>query len=195
MKSLYINTVEKNLSLGFKDGDKFNLVESSNQVQQSEKIFPLISEALGKNKISDLDFIVCLSGPGSFTGIRLGLSVVKGFNIAVGVPVITLNNFTALLYSVMDEVEKKGEDFYIAIPSGMSELFVAKFSCDGKLLEEGKLVKKENFHPLEFVYFDLKVNVEKVLLQVEKTFDKSTFEQKPIEPTYIKPHYAKVKAK
>ncbi|MBR1544414.1 MAG: tRNA (adenosine(37)-N6)-threonylcarbamoyltransferase complex dimerization subunit type 1 TsaB [Alphaproteobacteria bacterium] len=191
MKSLYINTTGRNLNLGFKDGDDFRFFESDGILSQSEEIFPAIMKILGQNKISDLDFIVCLGGPGSFTGIRLGLSIVKGFNIAVGVPVITLNNFMASFYSIKDKVN----EFYIALSSGVAELFVSKFSSNGKVLEEGKLVKKDSFQPLEKVYFDTQIDTKAVLFQVEKNFDKKSFKQGGIEPTYIKPHYAKVKAK
>jgi tRNA threonylcarbamoyl adenosine modification protein YeaZ len=191
MKSLYINTTEKNLILGFKDGEKFLVSESGSEHQQSEIIFSDMEKILDGNKVSDLDFIVCLGGPGAFTGIRLGLSIVKGFNIALGVPVITLNNFMASFYSL----PKQKDDFYIAISSGMNELFVSKFSPDGNVLEEGKLVKKEEFNPDCKVFLNLKINPEMVLLQVEKNFDKEKFVQEEIKPTYIKPHYAKVKAK
>ena len=191
MKSLYINTTGKNLILGFKDGDRYYSFESDGTHQQSEEIFTAIEKVLQKNKISDLDFIVCLGGPGSFTGIRLGLSVVKGFNIATDVPVIVINNFMAAFYSLK---EKSGE-FYITLLSGEKELFTEKFSDNGDVLEEGKLVKRENFKPYVKVFENPLINPFDVMVEIEKNFDVKNFTQKPIEPTYIKPHYAKVKAK
>ena len=45
----------------------------------SENLMPLIDEILKRNKISlgDINLIACVVGPGSFTGIRIGVSTVK----------------------------------------------------------------------------------------------------------------------
>ena len=191
MKSLYINTTGKNLSLGFKDLDNFYFFESDGSHQQTEEIFLEIENILHGNKISDLDFIVCLGGPGSFTGIRLGLSVVKGFNLAVNVPVIVIDNFMAGYLSLL----QKPDEFYVSLASGEKELFVEKFSKNGEVLESGKLVKKDEFNTDVKVFDVLKFDVLNILKEIEKTFNKENFVQHLIEPTYIKPHYAKVKAK
>ncbi len=191
MKSLYINTTGKNLSLGFKDLDNFYFFESDGSHQQTEEIFLEIENILHGNKISDLDFIVCLGGPGSFTGIRLGLSVVKGFNLAVNVPVIVIDNFMAGYLSLL----QKPDEFYVSLASGEKEVFVEKFSKNGEVLESGKLVKKDEFNTDVKVFDVLKFDVLNILKEIEKTFNKENFVQHPIEPTYIKPHYAKVKAK
>ena len=191
MKSLYINTTGKNLILGFKDGKKFTSFESDGIRQQSEEIFGDIENILQKNKVSDLDFVVCLGGPGSFTGIRLGLSIVKGFNIAVNVPIIVIDNFMAGFLSIPE----KPEEFYITLPSGERELFSKKYSKMGQVLEEGKLCKKDEFKSEVPVFENPKVDILSVLSAIEKDFDIESFKQKPIEPTYIKPHYAKVKVK
>ncbi len=191
MKSLYINTTGKNLILGFKDEKDFYSFESDGVRQQSEEIFGDISNILHGNKISDLDFIVCLGGPGSFTGIRLGLSIVKGFNIAVNVPVIVIDNFMAGFLSIA----QKPDEFYIILPSGEKELFTKKYSKVGQVLEEGKLCKKEEFKSDVDIFENPKVDILSVLLAIEKDFDNKNFVQKTIEPTYIKPHYAKVKVK
>ncbi|MDE6224036.1 MAG: tRNA (adenosine(37)-N6)-threonylcarbamoyltransferase complex dimerization subunit type 1 TsaB, partial [Alphaproteobacteria bacterium] len=99
MKSLYINTTANLLQLCFKNGDEIHNFLSDGVKSQSEEVFEAISSVLGNVKISDLDFIAVAVGPGSFTGIRLGLSVVKGFLIATGVSVICVNNFEAVYYT------------------------------------------------------------------------------------------------
>ncbi len=191
MKSLYINTTEKFLSLAFKDGDKYYHFESDGCRSQSEEIFSQIEEILHGNKISDLDFVVCLGGPGSFTGIRLGLSVVKGFSIAIGIPVIVIDNFMVVFYSL----DKKAREFYVSLPSGEKEIFIEKLSENGDVLEKGKLIKKDEFKTDVKVFDNVKINPLRVLLNIEKNFSIENFVQQPIKPTYIKPHYAKVKVK
>ncbi len=191
MKSLYINTTEKNLSLAFNDNGKIKTFLSNGEKSQSEEIFTAISNLLDKTKIKDLDFIVCLGGPGSFTGIRLGLSLVKGFNIATNIPIIILNNFKSIYYSL----KNKTNEFYITIPAGINDIYVAKFDDKGNEICEHKIIKKDELNVNDSIISDVIISPEKVLLEVEKFFDKEKFVQEPIEPTYIKPHYAKIKNK
>ena len=91
MKSLYINTSNQLLEICFKNNDKIVDFISDGKKSQSEEIIDAISSTLNGTKISDLDFIVVNVGPGSFTGIRLGLSVIKGFLIATNTSVICIN--------------------------------------------------------------------------------------------------------
>lgn len=59
-----------------------NLIDDnsiSNGMTHSENLMPLISEILERNnlKITDIELIACTVGPGSFTGIRIGISTIK----------------------------------------------------------------------------------------------------------------------
>lgn len=65
------------------------------QISRSEDLIPLISDLLSKNKIDRREVgIICVAlGPGSFTGLRVGISTAKGFStgtgaISVGVPTL-----------------------------------------------------------------------------------------------------------
>ena len=73
--------------------------------------------------------------------------------------------------------------------------YIKLVSKNGEVLESGKLVKKDEFNTDVKVFDVLKFDVLNILKEIEKTFNKENFVQHPIEPTYIKPHYAKVKAK
>lgn len=57
---------------------------------QAERIFPAIDELLARNSASfaDLTRIAVTTGPGSFTGLRIGLSAARGLGLALGIPVI-----------------------------------------------------------------------------------------------------------
>lgn len=187
MKSLYINTTGVLLQLCFKEGDKVRSFLSDGSKSQSEEIFEAVSSVLGDVKISDLDFIVVVVGPGSFTGIRLGLSVVKGFLIATGVPVVCVNNFEAVYYTFKDKCLK---EYNICIDAGGKDCYFAKLDKDGKLVGEYSLLLKTD---VVCDVIDFKIEPVEVLEAVESDFDRALFVQKDIEPLYIKPHYAKKK--
>ncbi|MBD5405834.1 tRNA (adenosine(37)-N6)-threonylcarbamoyltransferase complex dimerization subunit type 1 TsaB [bacterium] len=187
MKSLYINTTGVLLQLCFKEGDKVCNFLSDGSKSQSEEIFEAISSVLGDVKISDLDFVVVVVGPGSFTGIRLGLSVVKGFLIATGVPVVCVNNFEAVYYTFKDKCLK---EYNICFDAGGKDCYFAKLDKDGEPVGGYSLMLKSD---VVCDTVDFKIEPVKVLEEVESSFDKALFVQKDIEPLYIKPHYAKKK--
>lgn len=191
MKSLYINTTGNKLSLAFKNGDEFNVFESDRQKSQTEEIFTQIKAILNGVLVKDLDLVVCLGGPGSFTGIRLGLSVVKGFNIAVNVPVVVIDNFVATVYSMDKNILP--EKFQILIPAGVNDVYSAIMERNGIEVEAPKIIKKDLVSREIETFSDIVLNPQRILEWVEANVDLKNFVQPAIEPTYVKPHYAKVK--
>ncbi len=98
MKILAIDTTTKFLTLAVYDNGRvaeYNL-ETGNKL--STLLVPTIKrtlEALGLN-LQDIDYFAAGIGPGSFTGIRLGLSAIKGFSLALGKPIIGIPTLDAL---------------------------------------------------------------------------------------------------
>ena len=93
MKVLYIDTTTPDLVVAVVEDNKILDVTSSNVgVHHSEMLCEKVDEVLKKAKIefSDLDAYACAIGPGSFTGIRIGISTVKGFATAVPLPYISM---------------------------------------------------------------------------------------------------------
>lgn len=68
-------------------------------------------------KMSDLSAIGVIVGPGSFTGIRMGIAYAKGLGIGLNIPVIPVNAFELYLY--------ENPDAFVAIDSGRGDFFVA----------------------------------------------------------------------
>lgn len=68
----------------------------------SEKIMPVIEEAFSKTnlKLTDMDLIVCDKGPGSFTGIRIGVGTVLAFQDSLNIPCIGISSLESLAYNV-----------------------------------------------------------------------------------------------
>lgn len=84
------------------DGDKIVAEEYLNTSHtHSETLLPMIKSVLNKAgaALSDLDYIAVSGGPGSFTGLRIGISCVKGLCDGVGIPCVSVSTLEAVAYN------------------------------------------------------------------------------------------------
>lgn len=97
---LNIETATKNCSVSLaKDGTTIFCNEISDLgYSHAEKLHVFIEEILSKAGIdaSDLDAIAVSSGPGSYTGLRIGVSAAKGLCFALDIPLISVDTLTSL---------------------------------------------------------------------------------------------------
>lgn len=75
----------------------------------SENLMPMIDKAFKTTNLSlkDMDLIVCDIGPGSFTGIRIGVATAKGFKDALNIPLIGISSLEGLAYNLRDDIDNK----------------------------------------------------------------------------------------
>ena len=71
-----------------------------NQRTHSVNLLPMIDESLGEAglTLNDMHRIACVTGPGSFTGVRIGVSTAKGLSHGSGIPCVALDALEALAY-------------------------------------------------------------------------------------------------
>ena len=90
----------------------------------SERLMTTIDYALKQSgcTICDMDFFAVATGPGSFTGLRIGLSTVKGFSYATGKPVVSVptlealaQNFPFCRYPVCTMLDARKKEVYMAL--------------------------------------------------------------------------------
>lgn len=113
-------------------------------LKQSENILGLIDICLEKLKISlkNIDAIACVIGPGSFTGIRIGASIAKGFCTALPkIKRIAINSLDLLAF----QKSKKGltSDFWVVLNALSGNLFACKYNKNGVRICEPMLVYGE----------------------------------------------------
>ena len=106
MNTLIIDTTRKLAKILISKDDKHFVFDMSDKIKHSEGLFLYLEKALSetKLKISDFDVLSGVVGPGSFTGIRVGMSVIKGFNQVINKPVVPINIFEVLRYGVQNGV-------------------------------------------------------------------------------------------
>jgi len=102
MKILGIDTATKNLTLGIYDNGKIY----EYHLEVGRKLSVLLSvtikrvlEAL-ELRLNDIDYFACGIGPGSFTGMRVGVSTIKGLCLGLNKPVIGISTLDILAKSV-----------------------------------------------------------------------------------------------
>ena len=87
----------------------------------AERLVPMIGEVLAEAGQNRADLIQVDCGPGSFTGIRVGIAAARGLALAWGVPV---SGFSALALIAVTAREDVG----VALSGGHGELFVQRFA-------------------------------------------------------------------
>ncbi|RKX44799.1 MAG: tRNA (adenosine(37)-N6)-threonylcarbamoyltransferase complex dimerization subunit type 1 TsaB [Thermotogae bacterium] len=154
MKVLGFDTSLKYLTVALRgDGNFFETVMVT-AIKHAENLLPVVDSALNHLKIGikEIELLVVGIGPGSFTGIRVGLATAKGFMVSLGIPAVGIPT-TELLAANMPKRSaavcipaRKGHAYLAVYDQGRCVLepeFV-RLETVGKLLREGKF----NSYPL-----------------------------------------------
>lgn len=140
----------------------------------SEKILGIISKTLELCDITlnDLAAIAVSSGPGSFTGLRIGMSVAKGLAFGANLPIIPVPTFEVLALQISKTTNTPG-NFAICNKVNNEEIYIGKYSSANssiEILENVKVIEKinlgEELKDIQEVFgnikFDDEVKIKKV---------------------------------
>jgi tRNA threonylcarbamoyladenosine biosynthesis protein TsaB len=86
---------------------------------------------------AQLAAIACGAGPGSFTGLRVGLAVAKGLALPTGRPFLMVSSLAALALDILDAAGDQGDGGVIAAPcidAGKGQIYVGFFRPDAERL-------------------------------------------------------------
>lgn len=103
MKTLAIDTSTQSLSVALRDGDKVVAETTTNtKIKHSTQLLPLINQmfqVIGWTA-NDLEGIVVTAGPGSYTGLRIGVTAAKTIANTLSIPLYTVPTLQALAGNV-----------------------------------------------------------------------------------------------
>ena len=104
MKYLCIDTCGAYTAVAAVNGT--NKVYDSDPARAGGALMPMLDAALGKVSlgINDLDFIAVAVGPGSFTGVRIGVTTARSLAYALSVPVVAVNTCLLAAYNSRNAV-------------------------------------------------------------------------------------------
>ena len=200
---LLLDTVDEKIIIGFFDGKKLHTKTLRKEL--SHKLHSVIVKFLSDSdiRISDLQSIGVLAGPGSFTGIRLGVVIANTLAYALKIPIFATDSLTAQVPLETNKTSPKRSptsrdvrsrtsdsakfleaDQYhtITLPASHSEVYSAKF-------KNGKMVGKIELAPKEFVetrHVVSKKNHQNIQNLLQMILDDRLIPQKQILPIYIK---------
>lgn len=125
----------------------------------SEKIMPVIEQALQETKLSlkNIDLIVCDKGPGSFTGIRIGVGTVLAFQDSLNIPCVGISSLEALAYNVKQNglicslIDAKNNNVYLGVFKLENNEYTQLSNLEFKTLDEAITILKEYNSSITFV--------------------------------------------
>lgn len=106
MRILYIDTSSSYLYTGIVcDGKLISEVQENLQLDLSKLALPKIAEMFSENNLkpNDIDKIIVVNGPGSFTGIRVGLTIAKVYAWSLNIPIIPITSLEAMACSCEED--------------------------------------------------------------------------------------------
>jgi tRNA threonylcarbamoyl adenosine modification protein YeaZ len=127
MRLLAIDTALEACSVAVADGER--IVTRSQNVGRghAEILMGQVEDAMRQAGLAfaDLDRIAVIIGPGSFTGLRVGIAAARGFALATGKPAVGISTLAA------HAAEAKGTPVLATLAAGRGEIYGQFFAADG----------------------------------------------------------------
>lgn len=161
MKILSFDTVMKGCSVAVVDAKNRNYLFSKQTEMergQAEILVPMIEGIIEEFGITfqDLDIISTTIGPGSFTGVRVGLATAKAMGMALDIPVVGVTSFEAIVEAVIKEDILKLDDSYNLMDEAHSEFLYPLMQSSNYIIDsEAKILvaldtKRSDFYVQTF---------------------------------------------
>ena len=134
-----------------KNGETIAIKESNEDKTHAELLTVFIEEILKENKIksSSLTAIAVSEGPGSYTGLRIGVSVAKGLCYGLKIPLISVSTLEAMANGAKEKIDK---DTLLCpmIDARRMEVYTALFNNKLEIMDEvhPKIIDEDSFNSI-----------------------------------------------
>ena len=118
-----------------KAGTVLALAESQDQKNHSSWLHPAIRRLLAETGYGpgDLRAVAVTAGPGSYTGLRVGMAAAKGFCYALGIPLIAENTLNMMAFAAREQLPE-ADLLCPMIDARRMEVFAAVYQKGGEVL-------------------------------------------------------------
>lgn len=194
------------------DEKRYHEINISDKHVHSEKLLEMIDSVLKMSgtQIRNISHIAVSNGPGSFTGLRIGLSAAKGLAFGASLPIVPVPTFDALALQISNFISA-GEIFGIIKNASVEDVYYSEFQFDGKnvsTIDAVQLIHKNDLNDkaenLKFLFGDKTANLEIREAVGPHAYyiglwsylfgkDLLIFDYDYLEPNYLKKFIAKVK--
>lgn len=180
MKTLFIDTHSDKLTVIIRKDEEEKLIENMSDRSHSEIAMPSIVQVFDEAKITpeELDEIIVVCGPGSFTGVRIGVTIAKTLAYSLNIPIKTITSLE--MYGV-----SSSEDADIVTVKDSKGVYSAR-----RGLEYTDFMYQRNQEFLEYiaqndfkVLNEKKIDLDKILDYLK---DKKFLSPHEVNPIYIK---------
>jgi len=149
---LHIDTIFQDGSVGLTKGDKIIVSYNFNSSHKtSSSLHGVINQLMIENSIhfSDLSAVSISSGPGSYTGLRIGTSTAKGICYAMDIPLIAVNTLAAMSNYMQNFIEKNETIkplYRPMIDAGRREVYSALYDSEQNCIQTIEaIIIEQNF--------------------------------------------------
>jgi len=151
MKILALDTSSNGLSVAVMDNEKLlsEYFITGSKKDHSRKLMPMIEEILKDVEVGveDIDYYAVSIGPGSFTGLRIGITTVKGMAFANDKQVVGVNTLDALAGTI----EYSGEIICPLIDAKNNQVYTAIYNKGQKIVNDNVILINELTDKLKFL--------------------------------------------
>lgn len=123
--------------------------------EHTQKILPAVEKVLQQAglALADIDVVAYGRGPGSFTGVRIGISIAQGLAYGIEKPMVGISTLQAMAQQAYKT--EQATDVYAAIDARMGEIYFAHYQLEDELmvLNNEEVVIK----PADLLALELKV--------------------------------------
>lgn len=132
-KLLALDTSTEACSVALQLGSEILTLDEVCPQQHSKRILPMVQQLLSEAGISlaQLDGIVFGRGPGSFTGVRIGVGVTQGLAFGADIPVYGVSTLAAMAQAAARL--HSATQVIVAIDARMAEVYIARFALNDTL--------------------------------------------------------------
>ena len=149
MNILVLDCAVSKISIAVKFDDKMIAQTYDIGMRQSEILVPAIDDILQKAGITagDLDFSAITIGPGSFTGLRLGISALKAIELAYNVPIYGVSSLKVYSYAA----KNLGLPVLCCIDANKDRFYACLYDENGnEILPDGDYETSELIDKIDF---------------------------------------------
>jgi len=152
MKLLAIETGTLTASVAIVDGAAAVTTQERSVATHSDVLLVLIDRALADAglTVADLDGVAIGAGPGSFTGLRIGMATAKGLCFARDLPLWTVSSLAALAYEAGTQPDR---DIVAIIDAKKNEVYVGAFRIDSPTAPPRALCPERCMPPAQVASF------------------------------------------
>ena len=153
---LHIETATEICSVALSEGDKIvSVCDNSDGNSHSKNLLPFIDKIMkeANRELKELDGVVVSIGPGSYTGLRIGVSTAKGIAYSLQIPVITVGTLEGIANGCRSQIaDLSSLQIVPMIDARRMEVFAARYDADMNLIDDvaAVIVEEDSYAELLF---------------------------------------------